>query len=309
MPSSQLESIRKEKAKEYHSQQSKHATNSPDETTPTTSKSKSLFTEQKKVPTIHSLPNKQVPQESSPTTEYILPHLDDPFPYTPTAILLYSGLEYLYHRFYHSNSTPHLSQPLTENIPYFTAAAVATQLGLYYYSKTKHCHQQWLQHYGMNRYQFSFRKEYYRLGTSMLLHTNRTHLFNNTLAHKMVWDVEREYGTLWTMYLYCTSHLGAAALSNHLSPPDVLQYGVGSSGALFGFVGYNMLEALFRQKYSNVLLSVFTVGLSLPMVQKVMPFLSSTVPVDHAAHCGGLAVGIIQFFLNNMLGRNREPLL
>ena len=93
--------------------------------------------------------------------------------------------------------------------------------------------------------------QYYRILTSMFLHSNFSHLINNMLVLLFVGDkLERVAGKIRYLIIYFGSGFLAGSASivyNMLNDKDTLTLSVGASGAIFGIVGA-MLYALIRNR-------------------------------------------------------------
>lgn len=174
------------------------------------------------------------------------------------------------------------------------------------YGNQNGLHQQWLLDYGCNIFRISYHREFYRLGTSMLLHLNSKHLMSNLISHSLVWNFEQKHGSLWTMYLYATSGIASSVLSTYFQPATLNQIGVGSSGSLFGFVGFTLFELLFKQEFDQLtVLLISSLSSLFPTLQQQYQSASSLTQIDHYAHLGGLLAGIIQFFHIDYLHQSR----
>lgn len=140
--------------------------------------------------------------------------------------------------------------------------------------------------------------EYYRLLTSMFLHSNWNHLINNMLVLLFVGDnLERAAGKLRYLIIYFGSGILAGITSisyNMWKDYAVFSYGhttfsIGASGAIFGVVGAMLwivivnrgrLEHLnTRQMIMFVLFSLYG-GIS-------------NSRIDQAAHIGGFLAGFV----------------
>ncbi len=91
----------------------------------------------------------------------------------------------------------------------------------------------------LNWYEVIERKEYYRVLTSMFLHSNLEHLFNNMLIAFFVGDnLERAIGKLKFLLIYFGSGMiaGITSISYNMLKEDNV-YSIGASGAIFGIVG------------------------------------------------------------------------
>ena len=135
--------------------------------------------------------------------------------------------------------------------------------------------------------------EYYRLLTSMFLHSNFSHLMNNMLVLFFVGDkFERTVGKIRYIIVYFTSGILAGITSvayNMINDRITLTFSIGASGAIFGIVGA-MLYVLIRNKgkienissRQIVLFAIFSLYGGF-----------STQGTDNAAHIGGFLAGIL----------------
>lgn len=280
MPSSQLQKVRQEKSKKYHQ------TDSPSEV----SQSSSTSGSSRPLPPVPP----RTPVQTNSTSRFSVWNYIPSFfsrSQRTTPSNSFSSRRMYYDR-----------QPF----PYFTTAAIITQLGLFLYANQNGLHQQWLQDYGCNIFRISYYREFYRLGTSIFLHLNSNHLVSNLISHSLVWNFEHKHGSLWTMYLYATSGVASSILSTYFQPATLNQIGVGSSGSLFGFVGFTLFELLFKQEFDQLAVLLISSFSSLfPTLQQQYQSSSSLTQIDHYAHLGGLLAGIIQFFQMDYLQQSR----
>lgn len=134
--------------------------------------------------------------------------------------------------------------------------------------------------------------QWWRLGTAMFLHFGLIHLAMNMWA---LWDaghlVERMYGSVRFVLLYCMSGLGGNLLSLILRGEHAVSGG--ASGAIFGIYGALLVCLWNERHYLNprefrwlfwgggcFFLAMIAMGQLLPMI-------------DNAAHAGGLVIGAI----------------
>ena len=139
--------------------------------------------------------------------------------------------------------------------------------------------------------------EYYRLLTSMFLHSGLLHLFFNMYALYIIGpQVESFFGKTKYLIIYLLSGISGSLLSVAFNVNTV---SVGASGAIFGlfgallYFGYN-----YRGYLGNVIKSQI---LPVVIINLIFGFISTGV--DVAGHIGGLIGGII---VSSVLGRSDE---
>lgn len=139
--------------------------------------------------------------------------------------------------------------------------------------------------------------EYYRLLTSMFLHSGLLHLFFNMYALYIIGpQVESFFGKTKYLIIYLLSGISGSLLSVAFNVNTV---SVGASGAIFGlfgallYFGYN-----YRGYLGNVIKSQI-----LPVVIINLMFGFISTGVDVAGHIGGLIGGII---VSSVLGSSDE---
>ncbi|MDR2044739.1 MAG: rhomboid family intramembrane serine protease [Clostridium sp.] len=147
-------------------------------------------------------------------------------------------------------------------------------------------------------------REYGRLITSMFLHGDFGHIFNNMLIlFFMGAMIEKEIGHIRYILFYFLSGIGANCLSllvkifNHDSAPSI-----GASGAVFGLDGVLL---------SLVLFSKHTIPRATPARVGFMIFYSlysglTGQNIDNAAHIGGLLVGFLAGTVMCIAGRRKR---
>lgn len=148
--------------------------------------------------------------------------------------------------------------------------------------------------------------EWYRLLTSMFLHSGGQHLLNNMLVLAYMGScVELELGRLRYGILYIVSGLlagGTSIVYNMMQNDDTVS--VGASGAIFGVVGAMLFLVVFH-KGRQTQYSVRQIAW--------MAFLSlyggfASQGVDNAAHIGGFIAGFLLAGLLTLLdGQRRVP--
>ena len=139
--------------------------------------------------------------------------------------------------------------------------------------------------------------EYYRLLTSMFLHSGLLHLFFNMYALYIIGpQVESFFGKTKYLIIYLLSGISGSLLSVAFNVNTV---SVGASGAIFGlfgallYFGYN-----YRGYLGNVIKSQI---LPVVIINLIFGFISTGV--DVAGHIGGLIGGII---VSSVLGSSDE---
>ena len=139
--------------------------------------------------------------------------------------------------------------------------------------------------------------EYYRLLTSMFLHSGLLHLFFNMYALYIIGpQVESFFGKTKYLIIYLLSGISGSLLSIAFNVNTV---SVGASGAIFGlfgallYFGYN-----YRGYLGNVIKSQI---LPVVIINLIFGFISTGV--DVAGHIGGLIGGII---VSSVLGSSDE---
>ncbi len=139
--------------------------------------------------------------------------------------------------------------------------------------------------------------EYYRLLTSMFLHSNFSHLINNMIMLFFVGDkFERSVGKIKYIIIYFGSGFLAGATSivyNMINDEGSLTFSVGASGAIFGIVG-GMLYVLISNKGKVEGISTRQI-LFFAIFSLYGGF--SNQRTDNAAHIGGFIGGILLAFI------------
>lgn len=144
-------------------------------------------------------------------------------------------------------------------------------------------------------------KSYYRLITSMFLHTDVSHLFNNMIILYFVGElVERNLGHLRYAVLYLLSGIAGDVLSMgyELLWNDYYS-SVGASGAVFGVQGALLLLVILHRGRLESLSAgrvAFMIAFSL-----YCGFTSSNV--NNAAHIGGVLMGFALAAVFSFIGK------
>ena len=134
------------------------------------------------------------------------------------------------------------------------------------------------------------RKDYWRIVTSMFLHSGTDHLFSNMIPLFFVGAIiEKEIGHIKFVILYLLSGICGNLFSLLAKVMTVDTCSIGASGAVFGLDGALLAMVLFWDKK---LLQVTPVRVA------AMIFLSiyggfTGGNIDNAAHVGGLAAGFL----------------
>ncbi len=148
----------------------------------------------------------------------------------------------------------------------------------------------WLDAFGLIWQNVFGDKEFYRLITSMFLHSDLDHIFNNMLVLLVIGDyIEQQTGSLRYFILYFSTGIIAGFTSmvyNMIQNNYTIS--IGASGAVFGLMGALLMTVILqkgRQEYN--LRQMF-----------IMIFISlyggfTSEGVDNAAHIGGFLGGVI----------------
>lgn len=135
--------------------------------------------------------------------------------------------------------------------------------------------------------------EYWRLLTSVFLHSGFTHLGSNLLVQVLMGNaVERNLGHIKYLILYLASGICGNVVSvlyDHAMGVNI--YSVGASGAVFGVMGVLMLLIIKgRKKLQRGSSMLVRAGFAL-FYAVYSGFRNPYT--DNAAHLGGLAVGVL----------------
>jgi rhomboid protease GluP len=147
--------------------------------------------------------------------------------------------------------------------------------------------------------------DYWRLLTAVFLHVGWIHLlWNSWIMFSWCAEIERTVGSLWFVFAYLTTGIGASAVSVLGHPA----FGAGASGAGFGMIAVT-LSILYRRAGS------WDSFISSPGVKQVLVNTGIWVVIgismvsarmDNYAHLGGFAFGVpCGLLLENRRGRNR----
>lgn len=149
----------------------------------------------------------------------------------------------------------------------------------------------WIETYGLSWREVFQNKEIYRLITSMFLHADLDHIFNNTLVLLMIGDyMEQQIGSLRYFILYFSTGIIAGFTSMVYNMfQNSYTISIGASGAIFGLIGALLMTVIFqrgRHQEFNLRQMLFMVFFSL-----YGGFTSQGV--DNAAHIGGFLGGML----------------
>ena len=133
--------------------------------------------------------------------------------------------------------------------------------------------------------------EYYRIISSLFLHGNSTHLFNNMMILLFLGAMlEKELGHVRFLVLYFLSGIGGNLLSLYVKVREAeAAVSIGASGAIFGIMGA-FLWILIRNHGRASNMSFVRV---LFLVCYCLFGGLTEARIDNAAHFGGLFAGII----------------
>ncbi len=133
--------------------------------------------------------------------------------------------------------------------------------------------------------------QWWRLISCTLLHGNLLHLLFNGYAVFILGPlIERFYGPQRFFLLYTLSAVAASAASLWFTAIP----SVGASGAIFGLLGALVVFGLkFRRQVPPRVAKAFGYGLVPWVVINLIIGLLPGLPIDNAAHVGGLVAGIL----------------
>ena len=135
-------------------------------------------------------------------------------------------------------------------------------------------------------------KEYWRLLTSVFLHSGLYHLGSNLIAQVFLGNaVERNLGHIKYLFLYIVSGVGGNIISVlYDRAQGVNTYSVGASGAVFGVMGALIVLIIKGRKKLRTGSSMLVRAGFAVFYAVYAGF--RTPYTDNAAHLGGLAFGI-----------------
>ncbi|MBD3279913.1 rhomboid family intramembrane serine protease [Candidatus Dojkabacteria bacterium] len=165
---------------------------------------------------------------------------------------------------------------------------------------------------GADAYYYISNGQFWRVVTSSFLHANLLHLFVNVYALFILGSVfEKNFGGRKLFILYILSGITGSLLSFFvyflrvqldLVETNIIQLGVGASGALFGIMGYLLVmpylnidkTRLYYLLFLNLIIGIGFAGY-----------------IDNWAHLGGLLggllIGLADRNPNNNLGSWKRP--
>ena len=162
--------------------------------------------------------------------------------------------------------------------------------------------------YSVNWQRVKNNGEWYRIITSMFLHWNLEHIFNNMITLCVIGAfLEKIIGKKWIFISYFVTGLIAGLTSmgyNMFLGEDV--YAAGASGAIFGLIGMLMI-VLITSRADGA--NISGRRLLIYVVLVVWSSLSSE-EIDNAAHIGGfiagVLLGLVYSFIGYILKRSKE---
>jgi rhomboid protease GluP len=133
--------------------------------------------------------------------------------------------------------------------------------------------------------------QWWRLLTAVFLHIGWIHLLANSIfGFGWCRMVERSYGRGRFLALYLLAGVGASAAS--MATHDVI--GAGASGALFGMIGATLvIHRRLLPGWGPFVRSPSTLSVAAQLGVWTVLAVAARLPIDHAAHFGGLATGAI----------------
>jgi membrane associated rhomboid family serine protease len=131
--------------------------------------------------------------------------------------------------------------------------------------------------------------QWWRLLTAVFLHVGWIHLLANSIfGFGWCRMVELIFGRRRFLALYLLAGVGASAAS--MAFHDAV--GAGASGALFGMIGATLVShRRMLPGWRPFLRSPSTISVATQLAVWTVLALSADLPIDHAAHFGGLAAG------------------
>lgn len=142
---------------------------------------------------------------------------------------------------------------------------------------------------GANFNPFTLDGEPWRVITSMFLHANIIHLFVNMFGlYQIGRMLEDDLGPVRLFLLYGVTGIfgGIASLTFNL-----FVISVGASGAVFGLYGFYIVSELLRHYHNRS--ALISIVVSFVTFAVVNYFVAMSMPVDTAAHLGGMISGAV----------------
>ena len=161
-----------------------------------------------------------------------------------------------------------------------------------------------MQNFSLNWKKVVDEDQWYRLITSMFLHWDINHLFNNMLTLCAVGTyLERIIGRKWIIISYFVTGIiaGFTSLGYNMKLGNNV-YAAGASGAIFGIIGM-LFAVLILGKGNGEKISGRRLFLYIILV--VWAQLSEK-QVDNAAHIGGIVAGVLTGLLYRLKGFRME---
>jgi rhomboid protease GluP len=133
--------------------------------------------------------------------------------------------------------------------------------------------------------------QWWRLVSAIFLHIGWIHLLANSIfGFGWCRMVERTFGHGRFIALYLLAGVGASAAS--MATHDVI--GAGASGALFGMIGATLaIHRRLLPGWGPFLRSPSTLSVASQLAVWTVLAVAASLPIDHAAHFGGLATGAV----------------
>jgi len=150
-------------------------------------------------------------------------------------------------------------------------------------------HHSFLIDWGANVPALTLSGEYWRLFTSMFLHTSFLHLVVNMVA---LWSIGLilEARIRWPVFLgiYLLAGL-CGSVATTLWNQDALLISCGASGAVLGMFGVLLIYSFIDKSAARPRVSLSSVAISLVLTLSAGAFFD----LDNAAHLGGLGAGVV----------------
>ncbi|KAI8988499.1 hypothetical protein BDF20DRAFT_813874 [Mycotypha africana] len=129
----------------------------------------------------------------------------------------------------------------------------------------------------------------FRFFTAIFIHAGVVHILMNLVTHFQTGaEVERALGLIRYMILYIVSGIWGFILSAVLAGPTVSS--MGCSGALFGIIGYTVIDHLMQWKQHRHPRREFMRIVIVIVISLVLGLLPG---LDNFAHIGGLLMGLL----------------